>query len=333
MKHQVRPDGCDHEMSTSYHRLVTELFEVGTVAARSFGSTFPDWYLERLELMHAFVRDYTRPDGLAPLIGDEDSGRLLPLGSYGADPRDHTHLLGERPPSAARASVAYPHGGYYVMRAGEFYTSVRCGDTGLDGLGGHSHNDQLSFELCAGNQPLVIDPGAFVYTADRAARNLFRSTAFHATLQVDGREQNELGTDYLFRLPDRTRAKAVSFTGGAFEGRHHGFEPTVHTRRIELEESGLVIRDLVDGDGEMLEWTFPLMPPCDVSVDAERVVATWGGWALALACREVEWRVEDGWYSPRYGVRVRAPFVRGRRRHIDHRTETHLRLVVEKRAS
>jgi Heparinase II/III-like protein/Heparinase II/III N-terminus len=333
MKHQVRADGCDHEMSTSYHRLVTELFDVGTEAARGLGANFPDWYLERLELMHMFVRDYTRPDGLAPLIGDEDSGRFLPLGSYGADPRDHRHLLGEPAAFSARASVAYPRGGYYVMRAGDLYAIVRCGDTGLDGLGGHSHNDQLSFELCAGDQPLVVDPGAFIYTADPAARNLLRSTAFHATLQVDGREQNELGTDYLFRLPDRTRAEALSFKGGAFEGRHHGFEPTEHSRRIELVDRGLVIRDVAEGDGELLEWTFPLMPPCDVSVGTGRVVAAWSRRTLALECDEVEWRVEDGWYSPRYGVRVRAPFVRARRQQGNHRTETHFRLVVEKRAS
>lgn len=332
MRHQVRVDGCDHEMSTSYHRLVAELFDVGTAAARSFGATFPDWYLERLELMHAFVRDYTRPDGLAPLIGDEDSGRFLPLGSYGADPRDHSHLLSESAQSAARPSIAYREGGYYVMRAGDLYAIARCGDTGLDGLGGHSHNDQLSFELCAGDQPLVVDPGAFVYTADPAARNLFRSTAFHATLQVDGREQNELGTDYLFRLPDRTRAEALSFTGGAFEGRHFGFEPTVHTRRIELEASALVIHDVVEGDCEVVEWTFPLMPPCDVSVSSGRVVANWASRILALDCREVEWRVEDGWYSPRYGVRICAPFIRARRRHRGQRTETHFRLDVKKRA-
>ena len=96
MEHQVRPDGSAHEASTSYHRLVTELFVCGTQAADALvPGSLPDWYRERLELMLDFVRDYTRPDGLAPLIGDADDGRFLPLGDYGADPRDHRHLFAQ----------------------------------------------------------------------------------------------------------------------------------------------------------------------------------------------------------------------------------------------
>ncbi len=34
MRHQVRADGCDHEASIPYHRLVAELFVCGTQAAR-----------------------------------------------------------------------------------------------------------------------------------------------------------------------------------------------------------------------------------------------------------------------------------------------------------
>jgi uncharacterized heparinase superfamily protein len=200
------------------------------------------------------------------------------------------------------------------MRSGELYAIVRCGDTGLRGRGGHAHNDQLSFELCAGSQPMVVDPGAFVYTADPAARNLFRSTAFHATLQVDGREQNELRDDALFVMPDRSRAECVDFGGSSFEGRHHGFEPAVHTRRIEMTSDGLTIDDRVEGGGaHELQWTFPLAPGAQVRVEGSRVIAEWpGGSALTIEADGVDFAIEDGWYSPRYGVREPTPFVRAR---------------------
>ena len=79
----------------------------GTQAADALvPGSIPDWYRERLDLMLSFVRDYTRPDGLAPQIGDSDDGRFLPLGDYGADPRDHRHLFAQagRPPSRPRGA-------------------------------------------------------------------------------------------------------------------------------------------------------------------------------------------------------------------------------------
>ena len=180
MEHQVRPDGVAHEASTSYHRLVTELFVCGTQAADALvPGSIPDWYRERLDLMLAFVRDYTRPDGLAPQIGDADDGRFLPLGDYGADPRDHRHLFAQagRPLEQAAGSAAYPEGGFFVLRNGSLYAIVRCGDVGRHGLGGHGHNDQLSFELADARGPLVVDPGTYVYTPDPVERNRFRSTS------------------------------------------------------------------------------------------------------------------------------------------------------------
>ena len=194
MEHQVRGDGCAHEASIPYHRLVTELFVCGTQAADVLvRGKLPDWHRDRLDSMLAFTRDYTRPDGLAPQIGDADDGRFLPLGDYGSlDPRDHRHLFAQadRAYVPARESSAYHEGGFYVLRSGGTYAIVRCGDTGRYGRGGHSHNDQLSFELFAGGRPLVADPGTYLYTPDPEARNLFRSTAYHATLRIGGAEQN-----------------------------------------------------------------------------------------------------------------------------------------------
>jgi hypothetical protein len=304
MEHEVRADGCAHEASTAYHRLVTELFLCGTQAADTLVPGFaPDWYRERLDLMLAFVRDYTRPDGLAPQIGDSDDGRFLPLGDYGADPRDHRHLFAqaERPLEQAAGSAEYPEGGYYAFRNGSLYAIVRCGDVGRHGRGGHGHNDQLSFELADARGALIVDPGTFVYTSDPVERNRFRSTAFHATLRVGGHEQNELRTDDLFAMTDRAHAEALSWNATSFEGRHHGFPGATHTRRIELVDRELRIRDTVESaEAQDLEWTFPLAPGAQ-----ERIRIEGEG---------LDFEAEDGWYSPRYGVREPTTFLRARRR-------------------
>jgi hypothetical protein len=318
MEHQVRADGVAHEASTAYHRLVTELFVCGTQAADALvPGAIPDWYRERLDLMLAFARDYTRPDGLAPQIGDSDDGRFLPLGDYGADPRDHRHLFAQagRPLEQAAGSAAYPEGGFFVLRNGSLYAIVHCGDVGRHGRGGHGHNDQLSFELADAHGALVVDPGTYLYTPDPAARNLFRSTAFHATLRVGGAEQNELRTDDLFTMTDRTRAEALSWDASSFEGRHHGFPGATHTRRIELAENELTILDTVtSSEAQELEWTFPLAPGAEDRID--------------VTADGLEFRPEPGWYSPRYGVREPVTFLRARRRSRPGDDTTALRVRI-----
>jgi len=316
LEHQVRSDGVAHEASTGYHRLVTELFLLGTQAAEGLTpNELPRSHRERLEGMLGFVLDYTRPDGLAPQIGDADDGRFLPLGDYGADPRDHRHLFAQagRPFEPATESAAYPEGGFYVLRGGGLYAIVRCGDVGRYGRGGHGHNDQLSFELAAGGQPLVVDPGTYLYTPDPVERNRFRSTSFHATLRVDGAEQNELRDDDLFAMADRTRAEKLHWDGTAFEGRHHGFPGTTHTRRIELRDGGLLVRDTVtSAAAHELEWTFPLAPGAE-----NRVEITAGG---------LELHPEPGFHSPSYGVREPTTFLRARRRSSPSEDVTEIRV-------
>ncbi|RKZ84103.1 MAG: heparinase, partial [Candidatus Parabeggiatoa sp. nov. 1] len=96
VKIQFHPDGSNFEASTSYHRLSGELVIYATLLI--LGATtrdcpykhlkrrgnplwLPSWYIERLQKMAEFTMDMTRPDGLIPQIGDNDSGRFIKLSS------------------------------------------------------------------------------------------------------------------------------------------------------------------------------------------------------------------------------------------------------------
>jgi uncharacterized heparinase superfamily protein len=343
LEHQVRPDGCDHEASIPYHRLVTELFVCGTQAVEALlPGRLPRSHHEQIRRMLDFTRDYTRADGLAPQIGDADDGRFLPLGEHcRADPRSHLHLFEQARVAyePARGNAAYPDGGYWIMRSGPLYAIVRCGDVGVGGLGSHAHNDQLSFELAIGPRPLVIDPGSYIYTGDLEARAQFRSTAFHSTLRIGRSEQNPIRTDAPFRLEDLTRARCTEWVPrvgqAAFAGEHSGYErlrpAATHARRIELSERNLSIRDVVTCAGEQeLEWTFPLAP-CDVAISIGRAVAEFEGARLTVESPGLDFTVEEGWYSPSYGVRRPTPFLRARRRSRRGRDETTFELRAEAR--
>lgn len=261
MERQVHPDGGDYESSIPYHRLVAEMFLAVAILCRENGIALPAPYRERLEKMLEFTLWYTKPNGLAPQVGDNDDGRLHILADYGTwDPRDHRHLLatgGEffdrddlraaaadhaeeamwltgrswlaAPRSAAPVpgSRAFPDSGIYLMREEGLYLLIACGAVGTRGIGNHKHNDLLSFELHADGQDLLVDPGSFVYTPDPAGRNRFRSTASHTTVMVDGEEQNRFGEGGLFWLHADATPRCLAWEVGPeedrFVGEHDGY--------------------------------------------------------------------------------------------------------------
>lgn len=277
IERQVLPDGVDFERSLPYHRLVAEMFLHSALLADGRGSGFSSDYLERLGRMLEFTATATRGDHTVAQWGDNDDGRWLPLDGYAAaEPHDHRHLLvlGGRflgredlvaagagadvealwllGPSrrhatatpAGRASCAFAHAGYYVMRDGDLHCGVSCGGVGTNGIGNHSHNDVLSLCIWAAGTEWITDPGTGVYTGDPDLRNRLRSTAAHATVQPGCREQNVLGEglDGLFRLHERARPEVSSWhadaDGARLEARHHGFgagdSGWVHARSIDF---------------------------------------------------------------------------------------------------
>jgi hypothetical protein len=156
-----------------------------------------------------------------------------------------------------------------------------------------------------------------VYTSDADARNLFRSTAHHNTIAIDGVEQNDMRPEWLFRVFESANAEQLSFDdrsdGVEYIGRHHGYErlpaPVTHERRVRLQKlSGkLTIVDRLSGRGDHeLRWHFHLAP----GVVADPIDAT----TLALTASGRQWRlhlpsglraaIRPAAYSPSYGVMV-----------------------------
>ncbi|HWW77066.1 MAG TPA: heparinase II/III family protein, partial [Pyrinomonadaceae bacterium] len=104
------------------------------------------------------------------------------------------------------------------------------------------------------------DPGTYVYTSDTRARQLFRSTAFHSTVEVDGAEQNTTPTDAPFFNGDEARPRLLSFDIGAARdtasAEHHGYErlaaaPVTHRRAAVFDKPRRfwLIEDTLEGSG------------------------------------------------------------------------------------
>ncbi|MCT8975971.1 heparinase II/III family protein [Clostridium sp. CX1] len=334
---QVNEDGTDFEASTSYHRLVTELFLITTILCNKNNIKFSESYNKRLEKMCEFLMDITKPNGLSPLIGDADDGRLLILSSYFFwIKREFTHILaiageyfkrddfrclGSKYKQDALwicgnyvnlssigvtfKSKSYEQGGFYILRNNRIFCIIRCGELSCRGQGGHSHNDQLSFELNVDGYDFIIDPGTYVYTADYKMRNLYRSTKYHNTLWIQGYEQNNFYEKILFEMPEQSFGKCIEFNNETFKGKHFGYKnkcDIVHERHMHLNENKIEIEDILYG--KRLEDNYKLSFVLDSDVKVEQKQ---GGLELIKNGKKVyiildnEYIIEDSYISYGYG--------------------------------
>ncbi len=290
MAAQVHVEGTSFEGSVPYHRLSVELFTLAWVVARGTGVDLGARYATRLRRMYQAARAWCSEQGLAPQIGDNDSGRvfpfqerdsrdqgyLAPLGAalfeeaslaQGPFPDEAAWLLGQPglecfralKPAAPARSVSFPAGGFHVLRGAGAVVTVSAGAQGQHGVGGHSHNDKLSFELHLHGRPVIVDPGTGTYTRDPAERNAFRSTAMHNTLELDGVEQAPLEPGRLFALPEAARARVQVFQPGAelerLTVRHDGYRAlsspvgVERTFVLDKRERALGVTDALVGVG------------------------------------------------------------------------------------
>ena len=263
----MHDDGVDFESSAAYHRLVCELLLLPALYREQLGLDVPASYRARLEAMGRFTAAILHPDGLAPLWGDADDARALPLG--GQPINDHRYLPGllglggdasearwvlgstEERPLPPRGSASFPRGGVYVLAGDQDHVVIDCGPVGLAGRGGHGHNDCLSFEATLAGERVVGDCGSYVYTASPVERNRFRATAAHNTPAVDGAEQNRI-PESLWLLEEDARPEPLLVEELRFRGAHTGYlrlaDPVRPVRTIALEPElhALLVHDALE---------------------------------------------------------------------------------------
>jgi hypothetical protein len=259
----VRSDGVYFEQASYYHRYTTDFYTHLLALMRRNGWPRETYLEEKLTALLDHLMHLIRPDGTAPLVGDDDGGRLIKVdGRQTGDFRaalatgaalfgrgDYKHVAGEaaeetlwllgpegvrefdRAHSGAPAhlSLAFTDGGYYLLRDGwarqSNYLLIDCGPHGALSCG-HAHADALSFELAAGGASWLVDPGTFTYTGDAGLRDEFRSTSAHNTATVDGQSQSVPAGPFSWSQVARVSARQF-ITGKRFDyfaGEHDGYQ-------------------------------------------------------------------------------------------------------------
>ncbi len=352
----VRPDGVYFEQSSWYHRYTADFYMHFVLLSERSEDCLPARVRERLAALLEHLMWITRPDGTSPYVGDDDGGKLVKLderapndwravlsnGSVMFGRGDYKHVAGEfaeethwllgpdakeefdripgEPP--ARTSRAFVDGGFYVMRSGwctgSNYLLVDCGPHGVMNCG-HAHADALAIEVAALGATILVDPGTFTYTGSPEFRDLFRSTAMHNTLTIDGLSSSVSAGPFKWKHVATCTMLCwhdhPEFT--YFEGSHDGYarlsDPATHTRTLFFvgREYWLML-DCVGATGEH-EYAvhFHMAPNVATTLDREacRLSAIADSAILDLFCLEDRgsWRLDDGQVSPCYGAKVPAP--------------------------
>ena len=259
---QVRRDGVYFEQASYYHRYTADFYTHFYILSQINGQPIEAKLTEKLSALLDHLMSITRPDGLSPLYGDDDGGRLVMLDEraindfrstvatgaalfsrtdYKYVAEDATEetlwLLGSRglktfdelhaePP--ADESRAFTESGYFIMRDGWTKTSnyllVDCGPHGALN-GAHAHADSLSFELAARGRSLLVDAGTYTYTGSATMRDFFRSSSAHNTLTIDNESSSVPAGPFHWRhVAQSTLGAWLSQPRfDYFEGTHDGY--------------------------------------------------------------------------------------------------------------
>ncbi|PYU30003.1 MAG: hypothetical protein DMG31_15075 [Acidobacteria bacterium] len=352
-KRQVQLDGMHFEQSTYYHVYALDLFLHARILATRNRIYAPEKFDRVLRSMLEALCFMSR-GGMPPCFGDDDGGRLfdprrnrveqlldpLVTGSLlfgcsdfkAAKPdlvEETVWLLGPQkalgfdatsisaPPQLE--SVAFRSSGLYLMMFSGKPTARLTIDAGPQGAGGggHSHADALSIQVAVEGRDVLVDPGTFVYAGAGPERQVFRGTAYHNTLQVDGIDQAEPAGPFPWRsLPDVHVEKWTA--GSSFDllvARHRGYarlpDPVIHRRYVfGLKSHFWLVLDEPEGKGNhRADVLWHLASNLHWRLQLGSALATWDEGGLALLFADTKgWvpHIEEGWYSPVYGNRKRS---------------------------
>jgi uncharacterized heparinase superfamily protein len=309
---QILSDGGHFELSPMYHSVILEdyLDLLGLASAHPdvlkgpFASLkLPDVASRMVEWLQTMIH----PDGEISYFNDAAIGiAASPSALF-----EYAKLRGASVGTAKPSGAMLPASGYATISHPPFHLIFDCGRVGPDYQPGHAHADTLSFELSVGNERVITNSGTSTYAAG-AERLWERSTAAHATVQVDDEDSAEVWA--AFRVGRRPNVAAIEHgeDGAAewVECSHDGYRHLPgsphHRRRVTVSDEQVRIDDWIEGSGEhVATGSLPLAPDTRISQTSK------GQWFGQLAQGQgltfdfegpVEVVLQQGRFAPQMGI-------------------------------
>lgn len=343
---QTFPSGINREQAFDYQIFSLEFFLLAGIEAERLGvpfsANYKDWTRRMIEVIPSLVDvGNNRPqygdgdEGMALQLRPLNSSRLnwlyclgrqwleakVPLPSnnsgllaatlIGADFPDNIeeikHTLG---------SVGFDDAGLFVLASPKVFCLADAGCLGFLSIAAHGHADALSFTLSVGGEPIIVDPGTYLYHSQPQWRGYFRSTKAHNTIVVDGVDQSESAGNFLWTRKAQTKVLSwdAKPQGGMLIAEHDGYmrlqEGVTHLRSIALEDTKLEIKDDIQGTGvHDLEWRIHFSPQCTVDLQGDRIIVKGEKSKVEIHLdNQLQWTLakgesEAGWYSSGFNLK------------------------------
>jgi len=233
----------------------------------------------------------------------------------------------------------FPDAGLVILRSQpqdgpEIWCRCDGGPHGFLSIAAHAHADALSLEVRHDGVDILADPGTYCYHGEPAWREWLRSTAAHNTVELTGVSQAESGGPFLWNTHPRTALVSCDIGEQAVQSwtaEHDGYlrlaTPTKHRRSTTLDSAArrlTVVDTFETSDVVPMRLSWHLGPEVTVDLDGARAVLSW---QVGTDRRQGTMRLPDeltwsthkadaapieGWYAPRFGVRVPATSLVGR---------------------
>ena len=281
LTHQFNNEGTNFEGSSHYAAFVTEALVLCKLSLEDIDNNHEIvQLLDRLIVINKTFLELLLNNEELSQIGDNDSGRIFyfafnedkPLrmtwlikliesldlnkktqfndSRYQIEIKKETHNFSEynriqhpeiKVFSQDYKAYAFTEFGIYIWRNKEEYFSIRCGPIGQNGIGGHSHYDQLSIECFTNQQWIARDPGTGTYTDDMSIRNSFKSLQYHWGPNINLKFKQEDEFD-CFKLNNMSDGKALIFNHDNFLGVAN-FNGKKIYRKLSINDGIITIED------------------------------------------------------------------------------------------
>ena len=298
---QIQNDGTSYEGSTNYQKLVTEIFLHFKLLCEVNKRQLPESFQDQFNKMTSFLENCSDQNGNLAQIGDNDSGKIL---------------TGIKIPSHSTNSEIlkhYPNFGISIIKTKKWHVTFRHPTFNKKQPSGHFHEDELSITLSINGQPILVDPGSYLYTANSKWRNFMRSKENHNSFFVL-EEKNNINDQGLFELDRTTQQNAAQINNLNDEitithhiKKHDGLIP--HRQiKFNKNEKLLEIEDWWQTSNKThskeikSHWSLIFHP--DIFLEqhnAEWHIKHQNSTILKMKTA-LPFHVIKGWYSPEYGI-------------------------------